>query len=246
MERSREDILRFEQALLSLDIDEARTLLSGRSGQPLPSLEAEALIVPALEDIGRGWEEGRIALSQVYMSGRQCEELMETLQCESVDADQGGPRIAIAVLEDYHLLGQRLVYSVLRASGLALFRYGRMDLDALVKVSRCLSGEVRASDFCGRYGGEEFVLLMPETGLGIALQVADRIRLRIERQVVIHDNRSINVTVSLGAAIMDSGCADLGELLGRCDKALYEAKNRGRNRVCAWSPMPLNQATIGS
>ncbi|MCX7023087.1 MAG: B12-binding domain-containing protein [Spirochaetes bacterium] len=108
MEQETEDrILRVERALLSLDTDEARKLLQEPSGRTLPHAEAEAMIVPALERIGLAWEEGRIALSQVYMSGRQCEEFMDALQLGAAATARGSPNLAIAVLEDYHLLGLR-------------------------------------------------------------------------------------------------------------------------------------------
>jgi methanogenic corrinoid protein MtbC1 len=125
-------ILRLSRALVSMEGEEARRMLTDPSGALLPYGEVEALIVPALEHIGRDWEEGRIALSQVYMSGRQCEAIMEDLSIGRGEAARGGPRIAIAVLEDYHLLGMRLVSSVLRASGFSLLVYGRMELESLV------------------------------------------------------------------------------------------------------------------
>jgi methanogenic corrinoid protein MtbC1 len=121
------------RALVSMDAGEARRMLSGPSGEILPFSEVEALIVPALERIGKDWVEGRLALSQVYMSGRQCEAIMEDMAIGADESAGGGPRIAIAVLEDYHLLGMRLVSSVLRASGFPLLVYGRMELEALAK-----------------------------------------------------------------------------------------------------------------
>jgi methanogenic corrinoid protein MtbC1 len=126
-----ERVSRLCRALASMEGDEARRMLTDPTGALLPFGEVEALIVPALELIGKDWEEGRIALSQVYMSGRQCEAIMEDLATGPDGAARSGPRIAIAVLEDYHLLGMRLVSSVLRASGFSLIIYGRMELEAL-------------------------------------------------------------------------------------------------------------------
>jgi len=130
----------FMAALMAMDMEAARRLLRGPGGEPVPVEEAEALIVPALERIGLGWEDGSVALSQVYMSGRQCESLMNELR-PVVGTDRAdGARVAIVVLEDYHFLGMRLVSSVLRASGFALLDYGRMDADAV--VARVLADEV--------------------------------------------------------------------------------------------------------
>jgi methanogenic corrinoid protein MtbC1 len=128
-------IQQLEQALLSLDRVGVEKLLAGPAGQLSPLQELEDLVVPALERIGQGWEEGRVALSQVYMSGRLCEELVDAL----LPASPGRiahPPMAIAVLEDYHFLGMRLVYSVLRASGFELYNYGRQDVTSLVSRVR--------------------------------------------------------------------------------------------------------------
>jgi methanogenic corrinoid protein MtbC1 len=89
--------------------------------------------VPALERIGRDWEQGRIALSQVYMSGRICEQLVDNLLSESSAPRQSQPKMALATLGDYHLLGKRMVYATLRASGYEVQDYGRMDAATLVR-----------------------------------------------------------------------------------------------------------------
>jgi methanogenic corrinoid protein MtbC1 len=122
----------FEQALLSLDRLAARNILLGSGDSETPLQLVERLVVPALERIGTGWEQGRVALSQVYMSGRICEELVDTFLPSDGLGRKNRPKMAIAVLQDYHLLGKRIVYSVLRASGFELSDYGRVDVDDLV------------------------------------------------------------------------------------------------------------------
>ena len=123
----------FREALETLDRVKAEALfqqaLLGRS----PIEVVEQLVVPALAQIGQHWNEGRIALSQIYMSGRFCEELVERVLPPSDPDRKHQPRQAIVVLNDYHMLGKRIVYSVMRASGFELFNYGRMDVDELVK-----------------------------------------------------------------------------------------------------------------
>jgi methanogenic corrinoid protein MtbC1 len=125
--------IEFEQSLLAMDRLRARSilqsLLATQSATPL----VEQLIVPVLEKIGTQWETGRLALSQVYMSGRICEELVDWLLPPADPQRKNQPKMAIAVLEDYHLLGKRLVYSMLRASGYEVTNYGRTDVDSLVK-----------------------------------------------------------------------------------------------------------------
>lgn len=123
----------FEAALLALDRLAASRLLSvvGEGGSTLHRVEH--LVIPALERIGRDWEQGRLALAQVYMSGRICEELVDELLPATNTPRQDQPQMALAVLEDYHLLGKRMVYATLRASGYELRDYGRMDVASLVR-----------------------------------------------------------------------------------------------------------------
>ena len=122
----------FEQALLSLDRLAAGNILTHSRDDWTPIQCAENLIGPVLERIGIGWEQGRVALSQVYMSGRICEELVDTILPPSDPNRKNQPKMAIATLEDYHLLGKRIVYSVIRAGGFELFDYGRMTVNDLV------------------------------------------------------------------------------------------------------------------
>lgn len=126
-------VFAFEQALLALDRVAARRLLTDPRYVWTPLERVERLIVPALDRIGKGWEEGYLALSQVYMSSRICEELVDGLLPAVSQDRKSRPRMAIAVLDDYHLLGKRLVYSTLRASGYALADYGRATADEIVR-----------------------------------------------------------------------------------------------------------------
>jgi methanogenic corrinoid protein MtbC1 len=93
----------------------------------------ERLLVPALESIGDGWEQGEVALSQVYLSGRICEDLLDRLLPEKRSDQNHQPAMAIAALEDYHLLGKRIVVATLRAAGYQLIDYGSIKADALAR-----------------------------------------------------------------------------------------------------------------
>ncbi|MFO7666226.1 MAG: cobalamin-dependent protein [Desulfobacterales bacterium] len=123
----------FIQALLTLNRLEAKRIVTMASCTMMPIEIAEGMIVKALENIGEGWQQGDIALSQVYMSGRICEELMDDLLPPGAPDRKNKPPIAIATLEDYHLLGKRIVYSVLRANGFDLKDYGRVTVDEAVR-----------------------------------------------------------------------------------------------------------------
>ncbi len=85
----------------------------------------EKLTMDALERIGDGWEDGQISLSQVYMSGIICEELIEKYINVSASIYKSKPKIAIAVLQDHHALGKRIIHSVLRAGGYNLIDFGQ-------------------------------------------------------------------------------------------------------------------------
>ena len=125
----------FTQALLAVNRLAAKRLIveAVRSLSPLEI--AETIIVNALERIGDGWQRGDVSLSQVYMSGRICEELVDDLLPPGDPARKDQPAMAIAVLDDYHLLGKRLVHSVLRAGGFGLHDYGRVTVDEAVRHS---------------------------------------------------------------------------------------------------------------
>lgn len=120
-----------EQALLSLNRVVAMSLLNDAFAPGKPIQNLERLVVQTLERIGAGWDEGRVALSQVYMSGRIIEELLKKILPHETSLSTHHPPMAIAVLEDYHLLGKRLVYAIVRAAGFELLDYGRMEVDSL-------------------------------------------------------------------------------------------------------------------
>ena len=128
----RESIPNFRNALESLDFIKAEALFQQAISKGSTSDVVEHFIAPALEQIGQRWNQGHIALSQIYMSGRFCEGLVERILPPSAPERKHQPRQAIVVLNDYHMLGKRIVYSVMRASGFELFDYGRMEVNELV------------------------------------------------------------------------------------------------------------------
>jgi two-component system cell cycle response regulator len=82
-----------------------------------------------------------------------------------------------------------------------------------------------------RYGGEEFAVLLPETSLDTAREVAERIRLAVMAAPIGTRKGPVAVTLSAGRAVLDGGRGSLGTLLEAADTALYQAKQAGRNRV---------------
>ena len=85
----------------------------------------ESVIAPALDHLGRAWEAGTVALSQIYMAGRLCEGIVNAMLPELDGARESGSLVAMATLEDYHLLGKRIVLAALRASGFPVRDYGQ-------------------------------------------------------------------------------------------------------------------------
>lgn len=125
-------MVEFENALLAMDKLCIDRLLRDTNSDLSPIKQIERLIVPVLEKIGEDWEIGKVSLSQVYMSGRLCEEAVDAILPHEAPSRVNTPPMAIAVLEDYHMLGLRIVYSILRASGFKLFNYGRCDVDEVI------------------------------------------------------------------------------------------------------------------
>ncbi|MFC1668935.1 diguanylate cyclase [Spirochaetota bacterium] len=96
---------------------------------------------------------------------------------------------------------------------------------------------LRKADIVSRFGGEEFVILLPETVKGDATLIADRIRSGVEKCEFEHyrDNPEVKITVSIGVSnFPDDRSANSGDLLKKADLAMYDAKNKGRNRVSVY------------
>jgi diguanylate cyclase (GGDEF)-like protein len=110
--------------------------------------------------------------------------------------------------------------------------YGHLVGDAVLKqVGRIIAESVRADDLPFRYGGEEFCIILPATVRQGALLVAERIRSQIESAVIIVDELTIKVTVSSGMALCPENSTNTKGLIMEADKALYTAKDNGKNRV---------------
>ncbi|ATX82119.1 Methanogenic corrinoid protein MtbC1 [Mariprofundus ferrinatatus] len=126
--------LRFEQALADMDRVAAREIMMASANEQGALACVSNIVVPALEKIGLGWESGRYALAQIYMSGTICEELVDEILPPADPNRIKQPEMAIVVLEDFHVLGERIVYSTLRASGYELQEFGHgMHVDAVIE-----------------------------------------------------------------------------------------------------------------
>jgi diguanylate cyclase (GGDEF)-like protein len=117
---------------------------------------------------------------------------------------------------------------------------GHPDGDFVLKeTARLLLASCRTLDIAGRYGGEEFILVLPDTARAGAQAAAERLRAEVERHPFVHEGRRYAVTVSLGVAeLSEFDTAD--DLIKRADEALYAAKRKGRNRVCVTAAAGTN------
>lgn len=113
-------------------------------------------------------------------------------------------------------------------------QYGHLTGDyTLKKICVLLKDKVlRTEDVFGRYGGEEFMVILPETSLQKACEIADRLRTTVERYVYEYETHQFKVTISLGVSELDMITQSPQDLIKKADAALYKAKNSGRNQVC--------------
>ncbi len=145
--------------------------------------------------------------------------LMETLEREIPRARRHGRPLSVVMFDIDHFKGINDNYGHLAGD------YVLKELATLVK------SRLRPDDIVGRYGGEEFCALLPETSLEGAASIAEDLRRRVQERRFVFEGESIPITVSLGCAEL-AGDQDVLLLMKCADDKLYEAKRSGRNRVC--------------
>ena len=123
--------------------------------------------------------------------------------------------------------------------------WGHAAGDAVLRhVARVVSGHTRAGDVVGRTGGEEFTMLLPDTAIGEAEALGERLRLQVSLEPLQFSGHSIPVTISIGIALLTASDTEAGEAVVRADHALYEAKDAGRNAVRRWGDGANRRQTI--
>ena len=111
-------------------------------------------------------------------------------------------------------------------------RYGHQVGDEVIAtVAQRLTATARTTDVLGRYGGEEFAIILPDTGEEGSMVLAERLRAAIGEHPIETEAGLLRVTISVGVAQLDADDMAVTDLLGRADRGLYEAKRSGRNRV---------------
>jgi len=119
--------------------------------------------------------------------------------------------------------------------------YGHLQGDGVLReISRILQGNTRGIDIVGRFGGEEFAILLPQTGLQDALQVAEKLRLAVGGYSFRVDESKVGekIALSIGVSCFPETCRDRNTLVKQADEALYFSKRAGRDRVMAYTESP--------
>lgn len=115
-------------------------------------------------------------------------------------------------------------------------RFGHSAGDrALQHIAGCLRHDTRQIDLLARLGGEEFAVLLPETGLSTAAEVAGRLRLKVEESPYVLDDADVELTISIGVSSLSVALPTIDALTDAADEALYAAKHAGRNQVAAFT-----------
>ncbi|GLX79376.1 diguanylate cyclase [Thalassotalea insulae] len=102
----------------------------------------------------------------------------------------------------------------------------------LIETAKLIQSLLRICDQFGRYGGEEFAVILPETDLIGAIDVAERIRTSLEKLTIEYQGEQIDFSASVGVAMMTAEDQRYEDLISNADIALYQAKSSGRNKVC--------------
>jgi diguanylate cyclase (GGDEF)-like protein len=158
--------------------------------------------------------------------------ILETLEQELARAKRDGSSVAALLFDLDHF---KLVND----------RYGHLAGDAALReLVRRIRSTMRSYDSLGRYGGEEFLAVLPSCDAQAAAALARRILARVSESPLVYDGQQIRLTVSAGIASTD-GHVERGphEILRLADLALYTAKNRGRNRAETAPPEPTRTTT---
>ncbi len=123
--------------------------------------------------------------------------------------------------------------------------HGHLVGDQVLKgFSKILETCTRQLDIVGRYGGEEFLIILPSTTLDQAQQVGQRIRTKAcIQKYASNKEKKFHVTCSIGLTEYDIGVIDTDVMIQRTDEALYQAKDEGRNRLCIWADHSAHDTT---
>ncbi|MBT3354159.1 MAG: diguanylate cyclase [Candidatus Scalindua sp.] len=107
--------------------------------------------------------------------------------------------------------------------------------EALERVAQIVMGEIRTIDIASRYGGEEIIVVLPETGKAAAFVVGERIREKVENMELSYDGQTIDLTISGGVSTLPIDATDTKNMIANADIAVYKAKEAGKNNIVIYS-----------
>jgi diguanylate cyclase (GGDEF)-like protein len=205
----------------------AGTLAVGREGDEFDAREREVFVIllekasTSIDNITVHERVSEQAVTDELTGLANSRAFRETLEREAARAERFGHELSLIFidLDDF-----KDVNDV----------HGHLQGDKVLRlVGQILQSEPRAIDEAARYGGEEFVVALPETGSEGAVELAERIRARLEAATVaaVDGGEPIRVTASFGTATLPGAAQDARHLFEAADEALYEAKRQGKNRV---------------
>ncbi len=197
-------------------------------------LRAGQRVIRLQQELDRDREEIRRFAAELAVSNRRLQEVALT------DSLTGFPnrRYAIERVQQEWLVSSRtrrpLATMVIDVDQFKTYNdtHGHDVGDAVLRqVAASVKGALRAQDIVARTGGDEFLVICPDTGLDAALACAERVRFAVESTPLVMAGQTLNMSVSIGVATRDTVMAEPDALIKRADQALYLAKNKGRNRI---------------
>ncbi len=231
-------LLKKDSAILSLEVSRGHVLRTGLlSGLVLAAglvfllFNRNRLKTRANADIQKKNEELREAYQKLEEAARtdpltllsNRRHVMELAQAESVRFERSHRPFCVVLGDIDHFKSVNDTYG-----------HDAGDF-VLSSVSTLMRSELRKQDAVGRWGGEEFLWILPETGEEGALNVAERVRKRIETSPLAYDGKSLSITMTFGVALYDAE-AGFEDCVRQADEALYRGKEGGRNRVVLAGP----------
>ena len=247
-------------------LSSGETRLDSRLTLKTPSSGTSTFVVNATPILGHdGHRRGALVtfddVTELEQKNQELEEALRMLQASQDEVRRKNQKLQILAIQDplTGCLSRRSFFKQLEAEYSAAGRYGHplacvmLDIDyfkavndqhghavgddVLRSVSEILRGKLRKSDIVCRYGGEEFCILLPHTDAESAAEAMEGIRQTIESD----GHPDVPVTASFGVSSTEHAGANAREFLGLADKALYAAKNGGRNRVIRWRQIEHGQ-----
>lgn len=197
-------------------------------------LRAGQRVIRLQQELDRDREEIRRFAAELAVSNRRLQEVALT------DSLTGFPnrRYAIERVQQEWLVSSRtrrpLATMVIDVDQFKTYNdtHGHDVGDAVLRqVAASVKGALRAQDIVARTGGDEFLVICPDTGLDAALACAERVRFAVESTPLAMSGQTLNMSVSIGVATRDTVMTEPDALIKRADQALYLAKNKGRNRI---------------